>query len=741
MKLWQELGRRKVTRTVVYYVGGAWVAMQVADILFQAWGVPETALRFLVNAAVAIFPLVLVFGWRFDITSEGLVRTGPAGSDGASGDLRRGDHVILSAIGVAALVIIVGSFGMIRNEVAAGPDIGLASEWHDNSVAVLPFTSLDLNPETQLFSDGITEEILYRLSSLKALHVLASNSSFAFRDSEASPAEIISKLGVRYLLQGSIRRENEQVRVTARLIDEAGFQVWTESFERRMESVFAMQTEIASTVASEIIDEIVPIQDLPAGRTTSNMEAYNAYLAGRARLDRRTANWRELASADLRRAIELDPDFAPPHAALAMAISVNTGQGPQWQEARDLVDTALRLDPELAEAHAMMGLTLMAESKLYPASLSLRKALNLDPSLGFAYNVLAIALQRMWRLDEALEVRQKGIAVDPLNPPMVVNMAGYESSQGRFDRAEQLLLRLTGLPEPPPLALSVLHNLYFEWGFFVEALAAARDVTRLEAANGSFGGMDFMAWTYACLGMNEDATYWADLARRIAQDDLATLDLTMNLLSFRAPASPLGDELGRIVNEAEFRPGEDSGWRMAQFGLVNIRLGNFDKGAEQLDYGLRLYQAGWPGTEPVERIDVATIAGNEEDVVWTMHWLAYAYRKTGRNEEADDILRELEDRFGLDDHPSHQVLIGNEKNALQLLRSMDGRKWATYYGPGRYYEIVHSPLWAEAIRKPEFQAFLAEMKAEVDRQRAVVEAFDAEHDFRAEIESLLGLPD
>jgi len=738
VKFWQELRRRRVYRLAGLYIVGAWLVIQVADISFPAWGVPETALRHLFMAAVACFPIALIFSWLYDITSRGIVRTKAAGaSEVADLSLKRADYIVLIALLAVGLSVLFGSANKIQEEIGAGPTIALKGGWRENSIAVLPFNSLDIDRDTEFFSDGITEEILFRLSSLKALHVLASNSSFAFRNSEESPAQIREKLGVRYLLQGSIRRENDFVRVTARLIDEDGFQIWSESFERKLEGIFAIQTEIASTVAGEIINEIVPLQELPAGRTTRNMEAYNKYLIGRAFLDSRSAGWREQAIAAFRQAIELDPGFAPPHAALATAVTVNSGPGTQWEEGRQLAEKALQLDPELAEAHAVLGVILMAERRLAQSALSSRKALNLDPSLGFAYNILAGVLGRMRRLDEANAVREKGLAIDPLNPPLVANVAAEQSRAGNFDRAEQLLLRLVNLPQPPALGFSGLYELYDQWGRFADAVAIAKRYALLTASTNDTDALTALAWSYANLGMIEDADYWAKLVRDNAQDELATLDFTYNLLRTRDADSELGADLRRLVDRTEFQVGEHHPWTLAQLGLVNIQLGNLDKGAEQLEYGIRLFQAGPGRTEPASHIDIATIQSEPADVVFVMHLLVYAYRQLGQVDEADTILQELTDLFELENNPLHHALRGNTAGALQAFRSATGSDWSRYYGPGKYFEIINCPAWTETIQAPEFRTLLNDIKEEVDRQREVVEAADAEHDIRTEIEVLL----
>jgi len=734
MKFWQELRRRRVFRLAGLYIIGAWVVIQVADISFQAWGVPESALRYLFIAAIVCFPVALIFSWYYDITPKGIVRT-EAVDDSESVDqgLQRKDYILLSALLGVGLMVLLSSVSRIQEEIEEAPEVTNQAEVLDNTIAVLPFTNLDINPETGYFSDGITEEILDRLSSLKALHVLASNSSFAFRDSKEGPTQILEKLGVRYLLQGSIRREQNNVRVTARLIDEKGFQVWSDQFDRQLEGIFAIQTEIASSVASQIINEIVPLQDLPEGRTTTNMEAYNEYLVGKAFLDSRTENWNEQATASFRKAIELDPGFAPPYAGLAMATTVNTHLGPHWEEGRQLAEKAIALDKDFAGGHAALGMMLMAEGKLQQSSLSSRRALELNPSLGFAYNILAATLERLDQHEEATAVRRKGLAVDPLNPPLVANIAGIESSAGNFERAEQLLRRLLNLPKPPPLAFSELYFLYDTWGRFTDAVAISKQTIRLSVSSGDTGGMDWLAWAYGNLGMTESADYWMDQVLEDGQFDLSTLGTARNLLRTREADSELGTSLHELVNHTEFKPGEDDSWDLCQFGLVNIHMGDFEKGAEQLDYGLRLYQAGPGQTEADSSIDIAAIQTSPDDIAFLMHLLAFAYQQVGKDDEAQEILRALSDAFEMESNALHQIMMGNKAGALQIMQSGHWNDWTSDYGPGKYYEIINSPVWAEAIKTPGFPELFAEMKEDVDRQRSIVEAIDAEHDFRSEI--------
>jgi TolB-like protein/Flp pilus assembly protein TadD len=718
------------------YIVGAWAVIQVAEVSFEAWGVPDSALRFLFIAAIACFPVALVFSWFYDITTKGIARTEKAGAGEAVDlSLKFKDYLLLAALLSVGGMILFDSISRVQNEVGSRPPTSHQGIVLENSMAVLPFTNLDMNVETGYFSDGITEEILNQLSGLKTLHVMASNSSFAFRDSQESPGEILQKLGVRFLLQGSIRREQDHVRITARLIDERGFQVWSEQFDRQLEGIFAIQTEIANTVAGKIINEIVPLSQLPEGRTTENMEAYDQYLIGRSFLDKRPPGWREQAEQAFRDAIAHDPEFSPPYAALAKAITVSTNPGPHWNEARSLAEMSLELDDALSEGHAALALVLMAEGNLDSATISARKAIDLNPSLGFAYNILAFALERMGREQEGHEARLKGLTVDPLNPPLVANVAETEMASGNYERAEQLLKRLLYLPEPPQLVYGSLITLYDSLGRFEDALDMAKQTKRVFAARGEHCCIDLIAWTYGHLGMTEAADYWMNQALEDGQLSMSTMDLTYNLLTTRDPNSELGRKMLEFVSQPGIEEGL-AGWPIAQLGLANIFTGNHETGARQLEYGIRLYQSQVTGNELREGIDVADISGSEADVVMVMQTLAYSYRQLGRLEEADAILKALSAAFDLRANPLHHALSGDPDTALETMRTMQEKGSAEYFGPGKYYEIIHSPMWAETIGHPGFPELLEEIKTDVDRQRARVEAIETEHDFRAEIEGL-----
>ena len=735
MGFWQELRRRRVHRMAGFYVVGAWLIIQVADVFFPAWGLPETALRFLIIATILCFPIALIFSWTFDVTTSGVVKTEPADpGEVFDNSLKRSDYIVLVALLAIGAAIVFGSLQKIVEEV---DDAVAAAEKIANSVAVLPFVNLDTNPDTGYFSDGVTEEILHRLSSLKALHILSRTSSFAFRDSNEGPARISEILGVRYLLHGSVRRDKDFVRVTARLIDDTGYQVWSETFDRKLEGIFAIQSEIANTVASRIEREIIPPAELPAGRTTTNMEAYDAYLVGRSFVNARTAGYQDKAIAAFEEAIRLDENYAPPYAGLAMALGLDFYNDDRDQDAASesavrATETAIELDPELAEGHAALGLLLLDDTQNNPerAERSLRRALDLDPTLSNAYNWLSNALLLQGRVEEANAVLEQGLLVDPLNPVLSVNFAARLRRLGERERAEQILMRLTHLPDTPVMAYSGLMMLYFEAGEFDKAVRWAKEAVLAHYEYPGFATM--LAWRYENLGLTEDAGYWAAVG--LAHTPQPEQRFWYKALQFQTRGDLAGIRAETDKLRIALGPDIDAlhGIYAAEYASANILVGNFDVGIDVFEK-----------TFDFESLSTLQHPAAFRQGLEFSHVLAYAYQQVGRDDEAHVLLTRVHEQLNvlvveqnMDYGPLHHLFAQNFGLRGDFDAAADAFQAAIKAGWLRYLWVMNDPTWAKTIADPRIARMLDNVKVELERQRAVVEQADAEHDFRAEFAAM-----
>ncbi len=730
MKFWQDLRRRKIYRLIGIYVVGAWLAIQVASTFFPAWGIPDTALRFLIIAAAMGFPVALVFGWFFDMTADGIVRTASAtASDSVDLRLRRPDYLILSALALITVAILVGSFEKVRQATEEPVTDAAPTSKPPNSIAILPFVNMDNDADTEYFSDGVTEEILHHLSTLKSLRVMGRTSSFAFKNSNIELPRLSDILQVKYLLQGSVRRDRDQVRVTARLVDDSGFQVWSETFDRKLEGIFAIQTEIANTVAGQLVKQIAPPPSA-SGRATLNIDAYQEYLLGRDYVNRRTPHWGESAIAAFQKSIDLDSTFALPYAGLAIATSIGVRfdtMTERLKKSQAYVDRALELQPDLAEAHAAQGLLLTfgQNANFAAAEDALRRALELDPNLVIAYNWLSSAIGRQGRRREGWAVMENGLQIDPLNPVINTNVANRYSSAGDFRRAEKLLLRLMDLPEPPAMAYWGLHDLYFDYGKVDTSLDWMKRIIRAHGPGVRRNYYGVLAIAYENLGMSHEADFWYGKLAANDPNGFTTNIRRAYLLKLRGEHERMGKLLETITQRPGFNYRDLPVWGAKVFGAMQTSVGNYDLGIEVLE----------------SAIDVDAPIGGR-DAIDFLQMLAFAYTQIGDVVSANKILRKnetalasshedgfLRDPKALEKLALNQAMLGRTDEALATLESAASMGWRNYFF------VLNDLRWQETLQRPEFKSLMSWVKADIDRQRGRVEAVDAKDDFRAYVKS------
>jgi len=738
MKFWHELRRRRVFRFAGLYIVGAWLVFQIADVFFPAWGIPDSALRYLLYAALACFPVALVFSWFYDITAHGIVRTRPV-DEGDTVDLvlKRTDYLVLAGLLVAAGTILFGSLDRVVQSAGQAPVAEAAKEKPPNSIAVLPFDNLDTNPDTGYFSDGVSEEILHRLASIRTLKVIGRASSFAFGDADMSLDRISDILGVRYLLNGSIRRDGDQVRLTARLLDASGYQVWSESFDGELTGIFKFQSEIAEQVASEITRELVVLKSPETAQVTASSEAYRQYLIGREYFHKRPTDWRNLAAEAYRRSIEEDPDFAPPYAGLALMIKMGADfEDPEnaWPYVNSLIDRAFELDPQSAEAWMARGLPHTGEPGFDPEQNIeyLEKALELDPNLATAYAWLDIALNWAGREDETGGILQQGLEIDPLNPILLLNYADGFIVRGDFVGWKEHILTLLDLPETPTMAYQVLSQGHFAFGKLNEAAEWRKQSIRLHGKS-SDNELVPLVLIYEQLGMQKAANYWAGQLRP-SETPAANIEfLKLTLLAHRG--SPDLAERARAWLAAFGKdPGKPESLPVDLTAPVLIAAGEFAEGISLLEGNAGL-------SEPLD----PEIVGDDYDLVRLTYWLAFAYQQTGRTRDSAEMLARasrmveiINQDAGFSDQPDGLILSALDYAATgKLAEAAAALRVAFEAGWRAYYFEVNSPLWRGAWASAEFAPMVTDLLSDIERQRKEVEAIEVEHDFRTEFESLM----
>jgi TolB-like protein/Tfp pilus assembly protein PilF len=455
--LFAELRRRNVLRMAGLYLIGSWLITQVAATLLPAFEAPPWTLRALVMVLVIGFVPTMMFSWIYELTPEGLKRDAEVPPDQSIGHEtgRRIDRMIIATLALALAYFAVDKFLLApRREAAQQQQAELlrqgqktagdaaaatAQAVSEHSIAVLPFVNMSDEKSNEFFSDGISEELLNLLAKIPQLQVTARTSSFAFKGKETGIPEIARMLHVANVLEGSVRKSGNAVRITAQLI-RAGTDthLWSQTYDRKLDDIFAIQDEIAADVVKQL--KVTLLGAAPKARTT-DPEAYALYLQA-VQLGRQvTAEAYKQSDALYRKVLAIDPRYAPAWDGLASNFTNETTQGllsnkEGYAQSREAAMKALAIDPEYAPAHARLGwIAMYGDNDLAGAAEHFNRALALDPSDLDVLRNSATLLSLLGRLDEALALEQAVVRRDPVNVAALFNLGLYQKYAGRLDAA------------------------------------------------------------------------------------------------------------------------------------------------------------------------------------------------------------------------------------------------------------------------------------------------------------------
>jgi TolB-like protein len=437
-----ELKRRNVYKVAVAYAVVAWLLMQVASQIFPFFEIPNWVVRLVVLLLIIGFPVALIIAWAFETTPEGIKRTEVAD---AAGQRSRGSAWIYIVLIGAALSVGLFFVGRYTAGHATPGQSESATAISDKSIAVLPLINESGDPKDEYFSDGLSEELIAALAQISGLKVIGRSSSFRFKDRNEEPKSIGEKLGVSTLLEGTVRKQGDRVRIVAELVNAAdGVQLWTRTFDRELKDIFAVQEEIARAVAESLKVTLLGSQDRPAQRgARSNVEAHNAYLQGHFHFQRRNLEDYRKAVGHFDQAIQLDPDYALAYAERSEALTFIgdlTGQHEQaWSNARSDAEKAVAIAPDLAEAHAALGFVrFIVDWKFTEGLNELKRAKELSPSNPTANDVLARLIVYLGRIAEAERQGRQAVELDPLSVITQNNLARILFYAGKLDEADAI---------------------------------------------------------------------------------------------------------------------------------------------------------------------------------------------------------------------------------------------------------------------------------------------------------------
>jgi TolB-like protein/Flp pilus assembly protein TadD len=476
-RFFAELKRRRVFRVMAVYGAVAFVILQVADIALPGLGLPEWTITLILALTLLGFPFAILLAWAFDMTPEGVRRTegaqpgeitqivaAPAGKRWPVG---------LAAAGGTALFL-VGAW-LVLGRPGPGEGGGLVDpDSPVESIAVLPFADMSPEGDQQYFGDGLAEELLDALAKVDGLVVAARTSSFRFKGEEVDIPEVAKQLRVQTVLEGSVRRGGDRVRITAQLVNADGFHLWSDSYDRsvaEMADLIGVQEEIAQSIVTALSlapDGGASAESLVA-LGTDNLEAYNTVLRGRYLMEQRTPHTLAAAAEEFQKAIALDPDWARAWADLAMADNLATGWGfsaDSLVERRGAEATAraLELDPAMPQAYTAQGyIYSWIHHDSAAAAENFARAIELDPRYPTAYHWQGEILGDMGHPESGIPYLEKARELDPLSPIILTDLATVLDQAGRWEDAERLLVEVLDLePEFAPALQAREHHAWFD---------------------------------------------------------------------------------------------------------------------------------------------------------------------------------------------------------------------------------------------------------------------------------------
>jgi len=456
MSLITELKRRNVFRVGVAYAIVAWLLIEVASVLLPTFDAPDWVMKAFCTLVILGFPLTLVIAWAFELTPEGIQRSkdveSPESATRQTG--RKLDFAIIGLLVVAVVFLVVDNYvldaepeqvEMVAEQVPAAAE----AAGQVTTIAVLPFVNMSADSDNEYFSDGLSEELLNLLVRIPELKVAARTSSFSYKGKDTKIAQIGEELGVAHVLEGSVRKSGNRVRITAQLIKaDDGFHLWSQTYDRTLDDIFVTQDEIAKAVVDKL--RINLLGTMPEVRKT-DPKVYSLYLQAGYFINLQGAENLEKAVATLKQVLAIDPDYAPAWVSLDWAYeSLGMTKPAAREELRapriEAIERALAIDENYAYAWAALAYQRMSfDSDWHGARIAIEKALRLEPNNADVIGAAAWLASSSGRLPEAIELYEKAVSLDPLHLGNLIELEDCYLRVGRIDDAFDVLDRVRAI--------------------------------------------------------------------------------------------------------------------------------------------------------------------------------------------------------------------------------------------------------------------------------------------------------
>jgi TolB-like protein len=434
-----ELKRRNVYKVAIAYAVVAWLLMQVASQLFPFFDIPNWVVRLVVLLLVIGFPIALILAWAFELTPEGIKRTEDV--DPAQKHFHGGAWIYIVLVGAA---LSIGIFFLGRHTAPKPKNDGAM----EKSIAVLPFQSLSEDKANAYFAEGIQDEILTRLAKIADLKVISRTSTEKYKSAPKNLREISKQLGVATVLEGSVQKAADQVRISVQLVNAMNdSHIWAETYDRKLIDIFQVESDVAQKIAASLEAKLTgrEKQDI-AVVGTRNPEAYDAFLHALSLRNKQSVESGEEAIGFSRRAVELDPNFAEAWAVLAIEEAekyfILDHSDAQLKRIQTAAENALRLGPDIAVAHVAMGIFYYYCLQDFDRALTeLEIAHSRVPNDANILLTIGLVKRRQGKLDESIEMLQQSAKLDPLNEDIWVNLGRSYRGARRFDEARAMFDR------------------------------------------------------------------------------------------------------------------------------------------------------------------------------------------------------------------------------------------------------------------------------------------------------------
>ncbi len=732
MSIIAELKRRNVFKVGAAYVVMAWLLAQGVDVFLDGFGAPEWVIKTILLLLIIGFPIAVFFAWAFELTPEGIKKEKDVDrSQSITHETgRKLDYMI-----IGVLLLALGWFAWDKFKPEMGSEAGTGpttpsfqtgeaesgiqtagneaqsaavtaeakpSEPNSKSIAVLPFVNMSEDANNEYFSDGISEEILNALAKVQELQVAGRTSSFSFKGENQDLRKIGEALGVAHILEGSVRKAGNKVRITAQLIRvDNGFHLWSESYDRELDDVFAIQDEIANAILEQLKAHLVGETPQLVETTRTNSEAFDLYLLAKQRMYERSELALESAAELLDRAIAIDPDYAPAYAQRGIVSALLSEKqygklpNPQAQSQLKLyADQALRLDPDLGEGWAALGLYYQDVLGALQQSIeALEKAQQLNPGLIDAANWLALGYSIAGQPSKAMALQIEINRRDPLYKPNLGNLAGNLIMTAQFDEAQALVDKARPfMPKDADILLMDAWLLIWQGKIaeglpLAEAALALQPQDRASRVEVGSGYLD----TYQYEKAAGENSYWSTRIKALTR--LGRLEEASRVAQDWAAQGDIWNYLDMLV---------ESNQPEVLVSYIEERWPKLD------DFALAFPPGGYVGYRE-------------------MPSLAWAYQRTGNQQKFEDAMSRIRSAHdslaqqGLNNKIFHTLeanyyaMAENREKALEFLALAVDR--------GAIYTLRITdelPYFNEYETDPDFQAIQSRMIEHLNRERAAL---------------------